>query len=56
MFNPIVELIILLELSTYEAKAEMKIHTATAKTKVRKYSMKFRVVKVFLLSLLHNSF
>ena len=39
MFNPIVQLTILLEILTKEAKAEMKIHTLTAKTKVRKCSM-----------------
>ena len=39
IFNPIVELIIPLEISTKETKAEMEIHTVTAKTKVRKRSM-----------------
>ena len=39
IFNPIVELIILKEISTKEAKAEMEIHTVIAKTKVRKCSM-----------------
>ena len=33
VFNPIVELIISLEISTKEAKEEMEIHTVTAKTK-----------------------
>ena len=39
IFNPIVELFIPLEISTKEAKAEMKIHTVTAKTELRKCSM-----------------
>ena len=37
IFNPIVELIIPLEILTNEAKAEMEIHTVTAETKVRKF-------------------
>ena len=39
IFNPIIELIIPLEISTKGAKAEMEIHTVTAKNKVRKCSM-----------------
>ena len=39
IFALIVKLIILLEISTKEAKAEMEIHTVTAKFKVRKFSM-----------------
>ena len=39
IFNPIVELVIPLEISTKEAKAEMEIYTVTAKAKVRKGSM-----------------
>ena len=39
IFNPIVELIIPLEISTKEAKAEIEIHKVTAKTKARKCSM-----------------
>ena len=39
IFNPIVELKIPLEILIKEAKAEMEIHTVTAKTKVRKCSM-----------------
>ena len=39
IFNTIVDLIIRLGISIKEAKAEMKIHTVTAKTKVRKCSM-----------------
>ena len=35
IFNLIVELFIPLEISTKEAKAEMKIHTVTAKTELR---------------------
>ena len=36
MFNPIVELIIPLEISTKEAKSEMDIHTVTVKAKIRR--------------------
>ena len=39
IFNPIVELLIFLEISIKEAKAEMEMHTVTGKTKLRKYSM-----------------
>ena len=39
VFNPIVELIIPEEILTKEAKAEMGIHPATTKMKVRKCSM-----------------
>ena len=39
IFDPVVELIIPLEISTKEPKAEMVIHTETSKTKVRKRSM-----------------
>ena len=39
IFNPILELIMPLEISTKEAKAEMEIDTINAKTKVRKFSM-----------------
>ena len=39
MFDPVVELIIPLEISTKEPKAEMVIHAETSKTKVRKHSM-----------------
>ena len=39
ILNLIVEIIITLEISTKEAKAEMEIHRVTAKTKVRKCSM-----------------
>ena len=56
MFNPIVELIISLEILIKEAKAEMEIHIVTAKSKVRKCSMRFRVVQTFLFLLLNNSF
>ena len=41
IFNSIVELIIALEISTKEANVEIEIETLTAKTKVRKYSIKF---------------
>ena len=34
IFNPVVELIIPLEISTKEAKAEMGIYTVTAKTNI----------------------
>ena len=39
IFNPILELLIPLEISTKKAKIEMEIHTVTTKTKVRKCSM-----------------
>ena len=39
ILNLIVEIIITLEISTKEAKAEMEIHRVTAKTKVRTCSM-----------------
>ena len=39
IFNPIVELIILVGISTKKEKAEMEIHPVAAKTKVRKSSM-----------------
>ena len=44
IFNTIIELIILLEISIKEAKEEMEIHLLTAKTKLRKCSMQFTVV------------
>ena len=53
ILNLIVEIIITLEISTKEAKAEMEIHRVTAKTKVRKCSMQFRFVQTLLLK---NSF
>ena len=39
IFNSTVKLIILLEISTKEAKADMKMNTVTAKTKIRKSSI-----------------
>ena len=39
IFNPILKLIIPLEISTKEAKVQMEIHTVTAKTKVKECSM-----------------
>ena len=39
IFNPLVELIIPLEISIKEAKAEMEIHIVSAKAKVSKCSM-----------------
>ena len=39
MFNPFEELIIFVERLTEEAKAEKKMHSVTAKTKVRKGSI-----------------
>ena len=39
IFNLTVNLIILLEISTKEAKSDMEMHTVTAKTKVRKSSI-----------------
>ena len=53
ILNLIVEIIITLEISTKEAKAEMEIHRVTGKTKVRKCSMQFRFVQTLLLK---NSF
>ena len=53
ILNLIVEIIITLETSTKEAKAEMEIHRVTTKTKVRKCSMQFRFVQTLLLK---NSF
>ena len=38
IFNPVAELKIPLEISTKEAKAEMEMHTVTAKAKIRKCS------------------
>ena len=55
-FVPIVELIIHIEISIKEEKAEMEIHIVTAKTKVRKCSMGFRVIQTFSFLLLNNSF
>ena len=53
IFNTIAELIILFEISTKEAKAEIEMHTVTAKTKIRRCSMQFRVVQTFLFLLLN---
>ena len=39
IFNPIVEVIIPLEISTREAKVEMEMRTVTVKAKVRKCSI-----------------
>ena len=39
IFNSTVELITYLEISTKETKAEMKVHTGTTKTKVKKCSI-----------------
>ena len=39
IFSPIVELITHLEILINEAKAEIKIHTVTVETKLRKCSM-----------------
>ena len=39
LFSPIVDLIIPLKMLTKETKTEMKIHTETAKTEIRKFSM-----------------
>ena len=56
MFNLIVELIIPLEISNKETKAEMDIHIVTGKTKAQKCSMQFRVVRTILYLLLKDSF
>ena len=39
IFNPIVELIIPVEILTKDAKAEMEIHPLTAKTKEKRWSL-----------------
>ena len=39
LFSPIVELIVPLKILTKETKTEMKIHTETATTEIRKFSM-----------------
>ena len=39
MFNPIVELVIVIGIATEEAKAEMEIHPLTLETKTRNRSI-----------------
>ena len=39
IFNPVIELIIPLEISTIEVKAKMEMHTVTVNTKLRKCSV-----------------
>ena len=47
IINPIVELIMLLEISIKEAKSEMEIHTVAAKSKFRKCSIHLKLYKRF---------
>ena len=47
MFYPVVELKNPIGISTKEVKAEMEIHPVTAKSKLKKCLIKFRVVQTF---------
>ena len=54
-FNPSEELLIPIAISANEAKAEMETHHVTAESKIRKCSIQFRNLQIFLRSLLINS-
>ena len=56
IFNPIAELVTPIGTSIKEAKAENQIHPVIVEAKIRKCSIKFRVVQIFLSVLLINSF
>ena len=43
IFNPIAELVIHIEILIKEAKSELEIHPVIAETKIRKFSIQFRV-------------
>ena len=43
IFNPIAELVIHIETLIKEAKSELEIHPVIAETKIRKFSIQFRV-------------
>ena len=54
IFNPIAELVIPIGIPSKEAKVEIEIHQVIVKAKIRKCSIKFRVVQTFLCLLLIN--
>ena len=56
IFNPIAELVILIGIPTKQVKAEMETHLVTAEAKIRKFTIKFRVVQTFLHFLQISSF
>ena len=55
-FNLIAELVTSIETPSKEAKAEIEIHPVIAEAKIKKCSLLFRVVQIYLHFLLINSF
>ena len=55
-FNPTVELVVPIGITTKEAKAKIGIHPVIAEAKIRKCSIYLKIVQTFLCLLVINSF
>ena len=50
IFNPIAKIVIPIGIATKEAKAKMETHLVTAEIKISKYSIQFKLYKLFYAS------